>query len=229
MMQQVLVLVLATVISVFWGNEPLEALYAKARQGDAKAQQAFTRAMDSLREKAEQGDAEAQYRLGHFHYWSPRLDDSKVDFAKVTEWLEKSAKQGHSKAQFNLGLFYLGGTGVDRDVTGGIEWLTKSAEQGEEQAQYLLGILYLGDTNIAREDMTPIVGMISEAARQENEQAKFALGLLTLMGQDNIAIDGDAATALRWLKKSAEQGNAHSQSIVDLCYERKIGVEKNVK
>jgi TPR repeat protein len=156
------------------------------------------------------------------------LDGTKKDYAKISEWFIQSAEQGHAKAQYNLGLLYLGGMGVDKDLTRSIEWFTKSATQGEKDAQYLLGILYLNDTNVAREDIAAIFQVISEAAEQNNTQAKFALGLLFLMGLDNIKIDGDAEMAFMWLKKSAEQGNITTQTIIGMCYEKGIGIEKDI-
>jgi len=210
------------------GSEPFEVLYVKAEQGNETARQKFAEAMDMLSARAKQGDAEAQYQLGCCYLLSPQVDGSKVDFVKVAEWFTKSAEQGYAQAQYHLGLFYLGGTGVERDVAKGIEWLAKSAAQGDDNAQYILGVLYLRGDNSAYDEASIIIQAIVEAANQGNTQAKFAVGLTFLMGSDNLETERDATVAFKWFRKSAEQGNTHTQRIIGMCYEKGIGTTKDI-
>ena len=184
--------------------------------------------MDKLTIKAKQGNAEAQYRLGSFYLFIPQVDGSKVDFAKVAECFTEAANRGHIQAQYNLGLFYLGGTGVDRDITRGIEWITKSAMQGDDNAQYVLGMLYLRGDNSDNDEAGAILQVIVDAAGQGNTQAKFVLGLAFLMGSDKLGTERDATAAFEWFRKSAEQGNAHTQRIIGMCYEKGVGVVKDI-
>ena len=210
-------------------SETLEVLYVKAQGGDSVAQQKHAELLNALTVQAEQGDREAQYRLGYYYSFSPQLDGSKVDYAKGAEWFAKSAEQGQTQAQFYLGYFHFGGMGVEKNIAKGFEWLTKSASSGDENTQYFLGMLYFGGVDhTANEDVAAIGRAVGEAVAQGNKYAKLVLGMLYLMSREDARNMGDVTKGFEWLKKSAEQGNTHSQRIIGMCYERGVGVARDI-
>lgn len=68
--------------------------------------------LEALRAKAEQGDAAAQLKLGLLYQNGTGI---VIDYAEAVKWFRKSAEEGDPRAQFNLGSLYYRGLGVPRD------------------------------------------------------------------------------------------------------------------
>jgi hypothetical protein len=95
--------------------------------------------VEALQAKAKQGDASAQYNLGVIH---ARGQGVPQDFAEAAKWFRMVAEQGDAGAQYNLGGIYARGQGVPRDFAEAAKWFRMAAEQGLAPAQYLLGGMY---------------------------------------------------------------------------------------
>jgi len=78
----------------------------------AVGSQAQTPELDALRARAEQGDADAQVRLGRSYASGTGVPQ---DDAEAVRWYRLAAEQGGATAQVNLGVMYAEGTGVPQD------------------------------------------------------------------------------------------------------------------
>lgn len=109
---------------------------ASAEGASSKSSPAKAGDIDALRAKAEQGDARAQYELGKAY-----ADGEGVtrDLTESVKWYRKAAEQGDAAAQYNLGVAYtLGHGGLRKDPAEAAKWYRKSAEQGYALAQKAL-------------------------------------------------------------------------------------------
>jgi hypothetical protein len=144
--------------------ESLQALRARAEQGDLRAQvelgqryehgQGLPRdaaeAMLWYHKAADQGSAEGQFNLGLMYLYA---FDVKSDDSQAARWLRKAAEQGFAKAQFQLGDLYRHGRGVQRDRAAAVGWYRKASEQGYPDAQFDLGFMYENGEGVARDDV----------------------------------------------------------------------------
>ena len=101
--------------------------------------QAQTSEIDALRARAEQGEAEAQYDLGVMYANGLGVPE---DDAEAVRWLRLAAGQGYAAAQFTLGLWYDHGLGVPQDDIEAVRWYRLAADQGDAGAQSNLAIMY---------------------------------------------------------------------------------------
>ena len=94
--------------------------------------------LDALRAKAEQGDVAAQNQLGAIY-----SDGTGVprDDAEALKWYRKAAEQGDAAAQSSLGFIYENGLGTPRDDAELVKWYRKAAEQGDASSQSILGTM----------------------------------------------------------------------------------------
>ena len=81
--------------------------------------QAQTPELDALRARAEQGDADAQFDFGAMYF---RGRGVPQDDAEAGRWWRLSVEQGHSGGQNNLGVRYNDGTGVPQDDVQAYMW-----------------------------------------------------------------------------------------------------------
>ena len=85
----------------------------------ASGAQAQTPEIDALRARAEQGDAEAQNNLGGMY------DEGRgvpQDDAEAVRWYRLAAEQGFAEAQFSLWARYADGAGVPQDYVQAHMW-----------------------------------------------------------------------------------------------------------
>jgi TPR repeat protein len=91
--------------------------------------------VEALRAKAEQGDASAQNSLGFMYSNGQGVPQN---YAETVKWYRLAAEQGDADAQYNLGLMYANGEGVPQDYAEVIKWvnLAASTSQGETNEKY---------------------------------------------------------------------------------------------
>jgi TPR repeat protein len=131
----------------------------------ALAESAPSQNLDAIRARAEQGDANAQFNLG-WEYW---LGGEKVrqDYDEAVKWWHKAAEQGDAKAQYTLGLRYERGLRVPRDYAEALKLFRSASNQGLAQAQFQLGLMYHEGEGVTRDD-TEAVKWWREADRLED-------------------------------------------------------------
>jgi len=104
--------------------------------------------VEALKAKAEQGDAQAQNSLG------VRYDTGQgvpQNYAEAIKWFRMAAEQGDAAAQYNLGSMYGLGRGVPQDYVQAHMWvnLAASMSQAEENERYA------NYRKLIAEEMTP--------------------------------------------------------------------------
>ena len=174
------------------------------KSGDMNADPLF----DQNKADAEKGNANAQAYLGYCYHNGQGV---AKDYVEAVKWYRKAAEQGNAAAQCNLGICYEHGNGVRKDKAEAVKWYRKAAEQGNAYAQYNLGICY-SDGDVVAKHPDPVDVIVS-------------WGLSTLgMG----SVGKDAAEAVKWFRKAAEQGHSDAQNKLGCCYEEGSGVKKDL-
>ena len=90
--------------------------------------------LEAMRAKAEQGDGEAQFELGWMY------DNGKgvpKNDAEAVKWYRKAGENGHPIAQLSLGLMYGVGREVPQNHVQSYAWLNLSALDGNETAKII--------------------------------------------------------------------------------------------
>ncbi len=201
----------------------VEAIKAKAEQGDAASQDALgllyaggdgvrqnlANATVWFKRAADQGYADAQFHLGLSYQLGRGVSKNITEALK---WFELGAEQGQLDAQLSLGLVYANGRDVETDYAKANEWFRKAAVNGEISSSYYLGIAYQKGRGEAQDDVEA-VKWFRKAAEGGHAQAQLALGVMYANGQ---GVPTDYNEAIRWLEKAAEQGLKNAQSTLNL-------------
>ncbi len=97
------------------------------------------RKLSELFAKAEQGDAKAQFKLGSRYEYGNGVEQS---YEKAVKWYRKAAEKKNAEAQFKLGHCYEQGKGVSPSNEEAIRWYKRAGQQGDaiarERARLLL-------------------------------------------------------------------------------------------
>lgn len=153
-----------------------------------------------LFEQAARQNTECQYILGNI-YWDSKFIDSNKKLA--LQWYTTAAENNNINAQNVLGNIYLDEkSGITQDLHQALLWFTKSAEQGDSSAQYLLARIYMQDE---------INLVFSDYPSKET---------IKKMATKNLS------EGLKWLTKSAEQGNLSAQRSLGDYYYREGNLEE---
>ncbi len=164
------------------------------------------------------------------------------DYTTAHRVWKSLADRGDASAQYNLGLLYHHGLGVKRQLGEAAKWYARAAENGDADAQKAIGDLYLkgfwGKKNYAK-----AATWYRKAAKQGHAEAKKSLRKLGAKGQGRprqatppqakyrfgvAAYDrGDYAEAVKWYRKSADQGNALAQLNLGFMYNEGQGVPQD--
>jgi TPR repeat protein len=92
------------------------------------------------------------------------------------------------------------------------------AEKGIAEAQYSLGFLYHSGWGPER-DLVQATRWYTLAGKQEENRAQFNLGVLYLEG-DSEGMTVDYAAGVKWIKRSARNGNTRARELLAEAYER---------
>ena len=202
-------------------------------------------AVNWMRKAAQQGHAQAQWQLGECYYRGlgvPR------DPTEAVNWFRKAAEQGNAAVKdalvehyFSLGKRYFGVNNsggffwlipeaTDGDTAAsadwapmtrnavseaeGLKWYRQAAEEGHAEAQYVLGMYYRG----AVEFTTSITSGTGNNRRIYPQTHRYG---------DGAAID--AAEAVSWFRKAAENGDAKALYQLAVCYHLGKGVPQSAE
>lgn len=174
----------------------LEALRARANQGEPEAQTSLAGLLNDLGEHAE---------AAHWYHQA-----AKRGYAKAQVLLGRLAERGDPDAQCSLGGLHFDGPKPLRDFEKALFWFQKAAEQGHASAQNLIGVMYshgLGISHDSKEAMLWFRG----AGAQGDRYAQYNMGNSYLYGKGVLP---DHSEALQWYKKSATQGHRKAQEAV---------------
>ena len=129
----------------------------------------------------------------------------------------EAAEQGDANAQYRLGSCYSNGKAE------AVKWCRKAAEQGEGHAQFMLGMFYyFGDgVNQNKEEATKWF----DAIQEQDPLMQYAWGC------NFLKVGGIAPEltkeAVKWFRKAAEQGEAHAQFMLGMCYFDGVGITQD--
>ena len=119
-----------------------------------------------------------------------------TNYAEMVSWYRKAAQQGHHEAQFQLAECYARGTGVAKDVAEAIKWYRKAANGGPADVQFWVSTRFW---------------------REEDGAKSRTIGIPVF---PEAVIPPDPQECLKWLKKSAEQGNGDAQKMLGRVYQK---------
>jgi len=187
------------------------ALVGCSKNSQAQNAQPAEQAIDALRAKAEQGDAEAQHELGEIYATGRGIPR---DHVKGFEWYLKAANQGHIKAQYALGFAYQFGIGTAQNSNEAVKWYKKSAEQGDVNAQATLGNTFYGGRGVPKDGAEAVKWYLQAAVQGDIDSQKY-LGDIYFFG---IGVPVDGAEAIKWWLMAAQNGHAEAQYALGCMY-----------
>ena len=121
-------------------------------------------------------------------------------------YFKQAADLGYYPAWRNIGYMYFGDCGIDEDENKALKYLKKAARAGDVIALGTLGSAYISEQD---DDYEEFFNLLTESANRGNDYAQMMLGI-AYAGRDDDD-QGDMQEAVKWLMKSADQGNALSQ------------------
>ena len=131
-----LVLVIFTILSLGVNADLKRAIaFDQAGEYEKAAKELF-----KISQLATRGHPRAMYEFGTMYMkegmWVVQSDEAGFD------WWMKSANLGYAPAQFSIGASYIGGIGVNRDLTEAKKWLEKAINSTYEKYSKVAKELY---------------------------------------------------------------------------------------
>ena len=170
------------------------------------------KAMGWYRKAAEKGDDWAQVNLGKIYLDGER--GVKKDYAKAVSLFREAVRKDDELAFFNLGLCYDFGKGVRQSDALACKYYTEAAKRGHVAAMCNLGATLANCEGSQKE----AVMWTRRAALRGDSKAQHNLGDWYASGECGLKVN--RRLAMKWLAKSAEQGNkAASKTLAKLIAE----------
>ena len=161
----------------------------------------------------DRNDVIAQFHLADFYL--DYYDEGPLKEMEMKELLRRAADQGHADANYRLRQQYLEGT--ERDAL-----LLKAGELGSLEAQRDLGALYATGDWTGPRDAVRAAEWYLRAAERGHPDAQYNLGFMCLLGE---GVEANPNEGLRWLKRSADQGDECAiRLLADLYCNGKHGI-----
>ncbi len=170
-------------------------------------------------EAAKAGDPNAQLMVSQA-YWNgwgvPKHEEISL------RWLNKAVAQNYPAAIFDLGYRTLNGTGITKNIEGGISLLDKASTMGSTDAMVVLGSYYLNlsfDHKII--DARKGKEYLRKAAENGDSNGMLQLGLMYMYGLEPGAdLDSEIQKekVIHWLTKSAELLNLNAMMAISAFY-----------
>jgi TPR repeat protein len=131
-----LVLVILTILSLGVNADLKRAIaFDQAGEYEKAAKELY-----KISQLATRGHPRAMYEFGTMYMkegmWVVQSDEAGFD------WWMKSANLGYAPAQFSIGASYIGGIGVNRDLTEAKKWLEKAINSTYEKYSKVAKELY---------------------------------------------------------------------------------------
>jgi len=168
---------------------------------------------------AEKGDKEAMYNLADCYING--TGGVSQDMNQATYWLTKAAKKKYAPAQVKLAYCYIYGAGVLKDYKQAWELAQKAVKKSDPEAHYLTAQMYKDGVYVPK-SATKWMSWLRSAADLGSATAQKDLGILYLYGDENLKIEQDFPTAVRWLKLADNQNEAAAAYYLGLCNENGI-------
>jgi TPR repeat protein len=161
----------------------------------------------------DRNDVDAQFHLADFYL--DYYDEGPQKEMEMKDLLRRAANQGHADATYRLRQQYP--EGAERDAL-----LLKAGELGSLEAQRDLGALYATGDWTGPRDSVHAVEWYRRAAERGHPDAQYNLGFMCLTGE---GVEANPNEGLRWLKRSADQGDECAiRLLADLYRNGKYGI-----
>lgn len=192
----------------------------------AEAVKWFRRAED-LGDDLAKGTAETM--IGHIY---AKGECVAKDDREAVKWYRKAAEHGIDLAQEKLGRAYLLGEGVTKDLEDAKKWLERAARNGNKKAQDEL-------VKLTGEIIKSPIEELRDKAEKGDPKAQLSLAIayarwklktadawgLTIPQREPVR--KDTAEAMKWLRKSADQGYPQAEYYMGYAYRDGFGVSED--
>ena len=198
------------------GNDNAKRFLALEYISGENVEQDIDKGIDMLIELADSGDTMSAYKLGKI-YLSGDLVFTDLD--KAEKYLQQAADDDNEYAIYSLAKLYL--LDDKKDLAKAVKWLEKACEHEsiKPYAAYTYAKILLDDNEF--HDAAKAIELLEDTA-DENNWCAYLLGKLYLFGNDDV--EKDKQKAIEWLTKSAEDGNAYAEALLQHSedYERSV-------
>ena len=179
-------------------------------------EQNYQKAFEWFERSAKQKNKFAQFSLANLYYYGNGVEK---DLPQAFLWYQRSSAQGQPYASYAVAQMYSKGEYVTENedtaqryykaaLSGFLNLERK--EQADDNLFYKIGMMYkngLGtDTDISK-----AIDYFQRSA--DNKWSSYQLGKLYLFGADGL--EKDKGKAIRWLTKSADDGNEYAKKLFD--------------
>ncbi|XP_017654307.1 death ligand signal enhancer isoform X3 [Nannospalax galili] len=146
------------------------------------------------------------------------------DYTAAFSYFQKAADRGYSKAQYNVGLCHEHGRGTPRDLSKAVLFYHQAAIQGHSLAQYRYAKCLLQSSGSSWDpEQQRAMSILKQAADSGLREAQAFLGVL-FTKEPHL----DEQRAVKYLWLAASNGDAQSRYHLGICYERGLGVQRNL-
>lgn len=171
------------------------------------------------RRAALNGDIDAICKMGFIRLSA----DSQALQQEAPRWWKTGADLGNSECMVYLGLWYNDSSSRDFDPQEAVTWYRKAIDTDNNvTATHYLALAYLNGTGVTK-DTAEGVRLLNDAAERDYADAQNLLGIIYYTGHEFIPVD--AAKAVQWWRRSADNGNSSAINNVGSCYYQGTGVD----
>jgi TPR repeat protein len=208
-------------------NSPVHGTYGKYLLGVCYSEglgieKNYRESVYWYRQSADHGYEAAQAYLGYCYY----IGQGVVrDTHQAVKYYRLAATQGYAAAQCNLGICFELGDGVPTNLEEAIKWYILAAAQNDSKAQYNLARCYEKGLGVAA-DSEKAVYYYKLSADQGHPAAQYSMGLFYFNGSESM--EQNVEESIFWFNRSAGCGYAPAQCKLGLCYEKGVGVDKDL-
>lgn len=153
-----------------------------------------------------------QYRIGKMYLYGSGTEKSPETAFK---WLELSAIAGNKYAQHNLANMLCYGTGTQKNLYKAFLWYSEASRLGMRFADYALAQMYYYgngvEQNIELAQEHYRKALFAFLSYDKDEKLLYKIGRMYYCG---LGTEVDKPQAMKYLSKSAEQGNMQAKRIV---------------
>lgn len=188
------------------GNKNARRTMALEYISGDNVKQDIDKGIEMLTELADSGDTLSAYKLGKIYLSG---DVVFTDLGKSEKYLKQAANDDNEYAMYALTKLYL--SDEKYNLAQAVKWLEKACEHEsiKPYAAYTYAKILLDD-NVFH-DTAMAIKLLEETA-DKNNWCPYLLGKLFLFGNDDV--EQNKENALKWLTKSAEDGNAYAEALL---------------
>ena len=198
------------------GNKNARRTMALEYISGENVEQDIDKGIDMLTELADSGDTMSAYKLGKIYLSG---DVVFTDLDKAEKYLQQAADDDNEYAMYSLAKLYL--LDEKKCLAQAVKWLEKACEHDtiKPYAAYAYAKILLDDNEF--HDTARAIGLLEDTAN-ENSWCAYLLGKLYLFGNNDV--EKDKQKAIEWLTKSADNGNAYAEALLQHSedYERSV-------